>query len=324
MRTRIRWGILGPGRIATRFATDLRNSSQAELVAVGSRSADRSAEFALQFGARKAYGSYAELAADPDVDAVYVATPHPFHCELTLLCLEHGKAVLCEKPMGINEREVCEMANRARQKKTLLMEAMWTRLLPVTLQVKQWLASQAIGDVRMVIGDFGFCTAWDPAGRWLNPSLAGGALLDVGVYTVAYASMVFGTPPAHVLASAHIGPSGVDEQTAMLFTYPGGALALLSCAVRTNTPQEVNIQGTEGSIHIPAFWHATSATLACPGHDPVQTFGSASYHYEAAEVMSCLQAGQAESLNMPLEESIAIAHTLEQVRTAIGLRYPME
>lgn len=324
MRTRIRWGILGPGGIATRFATDLQNLPEAELLAVGSRSADRSAEFATRFGAQRSYSSYVGLVTDPDVDAVYVATPHPFHLEHTLLCLDHGKAVLCEKPMGVNERQVREMANRAREKKLFLMEAMWSRFLPVNLQVKEWLDSKAIGDVRMVIGDFGFCTPWDLAGRWLNPSLAGGALLDVGVYTVAYASMVFGAPPIRVQASAHIGESNVDEQTALLLTYPGGALGLLSCAVRTNTPQDMNIQGTEGSIHVPAFWHATSATLTRPGHDPMQTLGSASYHYEAAEVMSCLQAGRTESLRMPLEESIAIARTLEQARIAIGLKYPIE
>jgi len=324
MTTRIRWGILGPGRIATRFATDLRNFPEAELVAVGSRSIDRSAEFANQFGAKRTYGTYAELAADPDVDAVYVATPHPFHREHTMLCLDHGKAVLCEKPLSINERQVREMADYARGKKRFLMEAMWTRFLPVTRQVKQWLDEKAIGDVRMLIGDFGFSTAWNPTGRWLNPDLAGGAILDVGVYTVAYASMVFGKPPATVQANAHIGESRVDEQTAMLLAYPDGALALLSCAVRTETPQQMNIQGTKGSIHVPGFWHATSATLTRPGHDPVQASGSASYHYEAAEVMSCLEAGRTESPHLPLEESIAIARTLEQARIAIGLRYPIE
>jgi predicted dehydrogenase len=324
MSDKIGWGILGAGSIARKFATDLKNLADAKLVAVGSRSADKAAAFASEYGVACSYGSYAGMAGDPEVDVVYVATPHPFHREHAILCLEHGKAVLGEKPMAVNAGQVRDMVNFARQKGLFMMEAMWTRFNPVTVQVQRWLAQGKIGEVRMLNVDFGFRANLNPKGRLFNLDLAGGALLDVGVYTVAFASMVFGGPPARLYAAAHIGETGIDEQTAMLFQYDEGQLASLSCAVRTNTPQQARIMGTEGSIDCPAFWHASSATLSVRGQDPVECTGTASYHYEAAEVMSCLRAGQTESATIPLDESIAIAETMDAVRKQIGLTYPME
>ncbi len=324
MNSDVGWGILGAGSIADAFASDLKNLADARLVAVGSRSREKAEEFAEQFGIQRAYGSYTEMVSDPGVDVIYVATPHPFHQEHTLLCLDLGKAVLCEKPMGINARQVRAMAGRARQRGRFLMEATWSRFNPVLVQVRRWLAEGRIGEVRMLTADFGFRASWNPQGRLLNLELAGGALLDVGCYTVALASMVYGHPPDQVQAAAHIGDTGVDEQTAMLFRYGQGQLALLSCAVRTETPQEARIDGTEGSIHIPSFWRASRATLRVTGRDPVETTGSSGYHYEAAEVMACLRASLTESAAMPLDESIAIAETMDRVRAFIGLRYPME
>ena len=324
MESQVGWGILGAGGIAARFVSDLVKLPDAGLVAVGSRSKDRADEFASHHGIERAYGSYAELLGDPDVDVVYVATPHPFHRPHTLLCLDHGKAVLCEKPMGVNAHDVREMVTRARATDLFLMEAMWTRALPVTRQAQKWIEEGRIGEVRMLTADFGFRSGWNPEGRLLNPELAGGALLDVGVYVIALASMVFGGAPVSVQAAAHIGETGVDEQTAMVLSYRDGALGLLSCAVRTSTPQQARIDGTEGSIHIPDFWHATAATLRVRGEDPIEYTGDVGYHYEAAEVMACLQAGKRESALVPLDESLAIAETMDQVRTQIGLVYPME
>lgn len=324
MGTAVAWGILGAGSIARKFAADLTHLVDARLLAVGSRSGSRAADFCAEHGFERAYGSYAELVNDPDLDAVYVATPHPFHREHTVLCLRHGKAVLCEKPMAVNERQVREMVECARGSEVFLMEAMWTRFLPVIVQVSKWLGEGRIGEVRLLSADFGFRAGWNPEGRLFNPALAGGALLDVGVYVVALAHLVFGRPPVDVQAAAHLGETGVDEQTALLFRYDGGELALLSCAVRTNTPQEARIQGTEGAIHIPLFWRATSATLSVQGQEPVVFAEQAGYHFEAAEVMSCLLEGRRESARMPLDESIAIARTMERVRAIIGLSYPME
>jgi predicted dehydrogenase len=240
------------------------------------------------------------------------------------LCLEAGKAVLGEKPMAVNAAQVRNMVACARKNDVFMMEAMWTRFNPVTVQVCKWLAEGAIGDVRLLQVDFGFRAGLNPAGRLFNPDLAGGALLDVGVYVVAYAAMVFGGPPVQVQAAAHIGETGVDEQTTMVFKYGGGQLASLSCAVRTSTPHEARIMGTEGSIYVPAFWHATSATLSVQGQEPVIHTDSFGYHYEAAEVGACLRAGQKESATMPLDESIAIAETMDEVRRQVGLKYPME
>jgi predicted dehydrogenase len=319
----IGWGILGAGRIAGKFATDAKNVPGANVIGVGSRSLDKATAFAAQNGIERAYGSYAELVADPDIDAIYVATPHPLHCEHTLLALDAGKAVLCEKPFAVSAREARTMIERARERKRFLMEAMWTRFNPITVQVRQWLAEGRIGEPRMVTIDFGFRAAWNPESRLLKPALAGGALLDVGVYVLAYASMVMGRP-AQIQAAAHIGETGVDEQTAMLLKYQGGRLASLTCAVRTPSPQSARIDGTEGAIEIPSFWHATTAKLIRPKEEPVEATGTHSFQYEIAEATTCIAAGQLESPHMPLDETLAIAETMDEVRRQIGLRYPFE
>ncbi len=324
MDKRIGWGILGAGSIARKYATDLGNLPAARLVAVGSRSADKAARFAGEVGVERSYGSYASMIADPEVDVVYVATPHPFHKEHTLLCIEAGKAVLCEKPMAVHGGQVREMVAAAREHDLFLMEAMWSRFNPVLVQVRQWLAERRIGEVRMLTADFGFRTGWNPEGRLLNPSLAGGALLDVGVYVVSLAALVFGGAPEQVQAAAHIGETGVDEQTAMVLKYTGGGLALLACAIRTVTPHMARIDGIKGAIEIPRFWHPTRARLIRPGQEPVEVTGAFGYHHEAAEVMACLRQGKTESETMPLDESISIAETMDKVRTQIGLGYPAE
>jgi predicted dehydrogenase len=323
MGVTIGWGILGAGSIATKFATDLKNLDDARLLAVGSRSADRAAQFAAKWGVEHSYGSYAQMLADPEVDAVYVATPHPFHKPHTLLCLEAGKAVLCEKPMAVNAGEVRAMVEAARARKLFLMEAMWSRFNPVMVQARRWLDEGLIGEPRMLTADFGFSARVNPEARLFNPALAGGALLDVGVYVVSLASWIFGGVPMQILAAAEIGATGVDEQTGMLLKYAGGPLALLACAIRTQTPQMARIDGTEGAIEVPAFWHPTVAHLIRP-EDPLEVRGTFGYHFEAAEVMECLRQGKTESDVMPLDESIAIAETMDQVRAQIGVRYPME
>ena len=324
MNETIGWGILGPGSIATKFATDLKNLPDARLAAVGSRSKERAQAFAEQYGGERAYGSYVEMIDDPHVDIVYVSTPHPFHMEHTLLCLERGKAVLCEKPMEADASRVERMIAAADKKGLFLMEAMWTRYAPVVVQVRQWLSEGRIGDVRMLTVDFGFRSGWNPQGRLLNPELAGGAILDVGVYVVSMAYMVMGKEPKTMYATGHLGATGVDEQTAFMLGYEDGAYAQLSCSVRAASPQEMRIMGTEGSIHVPAFWHPPSATLQVAGQDPEVVTGEVGYHFEAAEAMTCLRNGRTQSEGMPWVESQAIARTLEQARCQIGLVYPWE
>ena len=325
--SKFRWGILGPGNIAKKFATGLQALDDAELVAVGSRAKERADAFADQFKAPRRYGSYETLVQDPDVDAIYVATPHPFHKENSILCLEAGKAVLCEKPFAINQREAQAVIDVARRKQVFLMEAMWTRFLPVTLKVREWITSGAIGQVQMMSADFGFRANVNPQGRLFNLHLGGGGLLDVGIYPISYASMVFGAQPKKIFSQANIGETGVDEQTAMVFGYEGGGMALLSCAVRTRTPHEATIMGTNGMISVPpAFWNGTKATLSAGGKTetidlPHKGNG---YEYEAAEVARCVRAGKIESDGLPHAETLAVMQTLDAVRAQWGLKYPME
>lgn len=217
MKKEIRWGILAPGSIAHKFVRGLELLEDAKVVAVGSRSIGRAETFAQQYGIAKAYGSYEELASDPDIDIVYVATPHSAHKECALLCLKAGKAVLCEKPFTVNTKEAEEVIQYARESKLFLMEAMWIRYLPVIIKVREWLYKGVIGEVKMLKADFGFRIEWNPEGRLLNPALAGGALLDAGIYPVSFASMVFGKQPVEIKSMSYIGTTGVDEQFTTLF-----------------------------------------------------------------------------------------------------------
>lgn len=322
----IRWGILAPGRIAKKFAEAVRALPDAELAAVGSRATERAAGFAAVHKVPRAYGSYAELAADPDVQAVYVASPHVGHADHACLCLEAGKAVLCEKPMGINAAAVRRMRDCARSNGRFLMEAMWTRFLPVTVGVRRWLAEGAIGEPRAAIIDFGFRCGWNPASRLLNPDLAGGGLLDVGVYTLAYAAMVFG-PAEEATGFAHLGETGVDEQAALSLSYPGGRLASVFCSVRTSTPHTARICGTEGSIFVEHFWNAPKAILTRPGREPEildQPHEINGFEYEIREVHRCLAAGLLESPDLPVDESLATAVTMDRLRAQWHLSFPTE
>ena len=327
MTAPIRWGILGPGSIAHKFAAGLQAIAEGKLVAVGSRDPQRANAFADQYGAPNRHASYEALSADPDIDAVYVATPHPFHRDHSILCLEAGKAVLCEKPFTINAAEAEAVVARARAQGVFLMEAMWTRYLPIMVQMRQWLDAGAIGEPLMVSADFGFRAGINPAGRLFNLALGGGALLDIGIYVVSFAAMVLGAQPAQIAAAAHLGATGVDERTGIVLRYSGGAIANLSCAIRATTPHEARIVGSEGTIAIdPAWWKGESATLQAGDRQerielPLAGNG---YNYEAQEVARCLAAGACESAVMPLDETVALMRILDEIRTQIGLQYPME
>ena len=328
MVKKVRWGIIGTGFIAGKFAEALRFLPEAELVAVGSRAPDTAKKFGRAFGIPRQPNSYDELASDPDVDVVYIATPHPFHMENTILCLKAGKAVLCEKPFAVNTSQAQQMVEVARTEKLFLMEAMWTRFLPIIAKVRESLGRGLIGPVRFLQADFGFKGSKNPKGRLLNPELAGGALLDVGVYTIALASMVFGMPPMKITSTANIAQTGVDEQSAMLLSYRDGQSAVLSCSIRTQTSQQAVIAGTKGMIRIHSpFWSATTATISIEGKKdktvkiPHECNG---FEYEAREVMQCLQAGKLQSDIMPLDESLSIVKTMDEIRAQWGLKYPME
>ena len=326
MSDKIRWGILGTGSIAKQFARGLAVLPDAELAAVGSRTQENADKFGDEFDVPRRHASYADLADDANVDAIYVATPHSFHKPNSILCLEAGKAVLCEKPFAINAREAAEMIDAARKKNVFLMEAMWSRFFPVTAKVREWLAEGAIGEVRMLEADFGFGAGFNRESRLFNPELGGGALLDVGVYAVSFASMVLGAP-TRVAGLAHLGESGVDEESAMLLGYDKGEIAVLYTAVRINTPQHAFILGRNGRIEMPPqFWKPTRAMLSAGDRSETIEieFEGNGYNYEAAEVARCLREGKLESDAMPLDETLSIMKTMDRIREQWGLKYPME
>ncbi|MHC4716050.1 MAG: Gfo/Idh/MocA family protein [Planctomycetota bacterium] len=327
MAETIRWGILGPGAIARKFAEGLKSVDDAELAAVGSRTQANADRFGAEFGAARCHGSYEALAADDEVDAIYVATPHPMHKDNAILCLRAGKAVLCEKPLTINAAEAEEMVAAAREAGVFLMEAMWTRFLPYVVKLRELLGQGAIGEVRMMAADFGFRAGFDPSSRLFDPHLGGGALLDVGVYPISLASMILGEPE-EVAGLAELGQSGVDEQSAFVLKSPGGRLAVLYTAVRTKTPMEATIMGTEGHVRLHSPWWRGRTLTLFPAGGQEQEFDlpheGNGYNYEAVEVCECLRAGKTASDIMPLAESVSVMKTLDRIRAQWGLKYPME
>ena len=325
--TPFRWGIIGTGHIAGVFAEGLRELEDARLAAVGSRTQAGAEAFGEKYDVPRRYAGYEAVAADPELDAVYIATPHSSHAENSVMCLRAGKAVLCEKPFAINARQAAEVIAVAREQRVFLMEAMWTRFLPILVRARELLAEGAIGEPRMLTSDFGFRTSVNPESRLFDPSLGGGALLDVGVYPASLASMVFGEPE-RVTGLAHVGETGVDEQSAAVLGYGGGRLAVIWTAVRTDTLHETTILGSEGMLRIERpSWMPTRMTLQSAGRDEEVIelgFPGNGYQYEAAEVQRCVRAGRLESDVMPLDETLAIMRTMDRMREQWGLRYPME
>ncbi|MHC4253440.1 MAG: Gfo/Idh/MocA family protein [Planctomycetota bacterium] len=331
MAEKLRWGIIGPGKISRKFAKGLVAVEGAELVAVGSRAKERADKFADEFAdsfeVPNRHASYEGVATDPDVDAVYIGTPHPCHKENTLLCLDEGKAVLCEKPFAINLADAEEMLARAAEKKLFLMEAMWTHCFPAMLKVAELVKDGAVGEVRMVKADFAFRGGWDPKSRLLDPELGGGGLLDVGVYPIAFTHLVLGRDPERVTGLAHIGETGVDEQAGIVLGYRRGALAVLTCGVRTSNQHGAAVFGTDGWIEVPPmFWQPDRIVLHAGGKDEEMKFDRVGngYSYEAAEVARCLREGLTESPLVPHARTRSVMGTMDRLREEWGLKYPME
>ncbi|MFC9594224.1 Gfo/Idh/MocA family protein [Streptomyces sp. NPDC056944] len=323
----VRWGILATGGIAERFATDLGALDDAEVVAVASRTEASAKAFADRFGIPRAYGEWAGLVADEDVDVVYVATPHHAHRAAAGLALEAGKAVLCEKALTLNAREAEELVTLARGRGLFLMEAMWMYCNPLIRRIAELVRDGAVGEVRTVQADFGLAGPFDAAHRLRDPAVGGGALLDLGVYPVSFAHLLLGEPSA-VHAHARISPEGVDLNTGMLLGWDSGASALLSCSLEADTPLTASVTGTAGRIDVPrGFFFPERFTLHRAGREP-EEFVSAddphSLRHEAAEVMRCLRAGATESPLVPLDGSLAVMRTLDAVRDRVGVRYPQE
>ena len=327
MTDKIRWGILGTGGIAHKFAQALEFIPDAELAAVGSRALSSAEAFAKEFDVPCAHGSYQALVEDPDVDVVYVATVNSWHHKNCLDALRAGKPVLCEKPFMVNSEEAEEVVSLAREKQLFLMEALWTRFIPAFEQARQMWESGVIGDVRVVMSELCFTIDRIPPSHPFNSELAGGSMLDMGAYPIMLAYMLFGEPDT-IASLAHIGETGVDEQTGMLFGYRGGQHALGYSSFNVQSPIEATVVGTKGYIrlHTP-FFCPPGFTLHLNGMDsevfniPYEGNG---WNYEAVEVMQCLRSGKLESDMVPHQETLALMRIMDRIRAQIGLKYPFE
>ncbi len=324
----IRWGIIGAGNISSTFAAALNSMEHTRLAAVASRSLTRAEEFARRFSVDKAYGSYEELAKDPEIDVIYVGTLHPEHRENAALCIRHGKAVLCEKPFTLNAEDCRELIRLAGEYRVFLMEAMWTKFLPVTSKVRQWLREGRIGEIRHFKASFGFYSEFNKDSRLYNPHLAGGALLDVGVYPISYAIHMLDRLPNQALSSAILGRTGVDEQNIIILKYENGILADLSSAISADTGNDAEIIGDKGRIFVPKFWAAEEAMLYNSSNELVETFEMPftvnGYVYEAEEVNRCLREGRLESERLSLKDTLGIMELMDSIRADWGLVYPQE
>jgi predicted dehydrogenase len=321
------WGIIGPGRIAQQFGDALLAVDDAALYAVASSNLDRAKAFAQQYHGEKTYDSYEALVNDPQVDAVYIATPHRFHLENALLCLNAGKPVLCEKPLTVNAAETKQLIDLAQAKNVFLMEALWTRYLPIYPQIREWLDAGVIGDVKLLTGNFGFNIPKGETDRWLNPELAGGTLLDMGIYPISVSQWVMGREPQSFSAQAYLGKTGVDELTAVLLKYDNGVISQFNSNFITDGVNEFFIYGTQGHIRIHAnFWATAEATLVANGQEvtvskPLRRNG---FEYQAEEAMRCVRAGLLESPGISHTQTLANMELMDKIRAQIGLKYPFE
>ncbi len=319
----IRWGILGCGKIAHKFAEDLCTISNASLHAVASRSLQKALEFGNIYKTPIAYGSYTELYEDDAIDVIYIATPHVFHYENTLMCLEHKKAVLCEKPFAMNQMQVKEMITVAKTNKVFLMEALWTYFLPHYRYVLNLIQSKELGEVKSLKADFGFSTTFDPNGRIFNKKLGGGSLLDVGIYPLFAALSILGYPEK-TEAQATIGKTGVDETCTMQLQYNKGVTATLFSAITQKTDTEAIIEFENGTIQINSRFHEPSSiSIIKDGESKLIEFDvpTNGYSFEAIHVQEMLLQGQTESTIMTFEKSLELIKLLDTVRDKIKLQY---
>lgn len=321
------WGILATGGIAHAFATDLR-AAGLDLVAVGSRSQASADAFAAQFDIVHAHPSYEALVADPDVDIIYISTPHPMHAENALLALNAGKHVLIEKPFTLNAAEAARVRDLAAEKNLLAMEAMWTRYLPHMVRIREILASGALGEVRAVMADHTQKITDDPAHRLNDLTLGGGALLDLGIYPISFAWDVLGEPTS-VQASARFKPTGADAEVATIFTYAGGQVATTLSSSLAKGPNTASILGTDARIDIDAVWYTPTSFRVVDAEGTVlesyeSDVLSRGMQYQALAAERLVAEGNLTGDTLAIDETVAIMGTLDDIRSQIGLRYPGE
>jgi predicted dehydrogenase len=323
------WGVIGTGRIARSFSYALRGSADSMTYAVASRNNSKAAAFADENGFTKAYGSYAELAADPDIDAVYIATPMTAHFENASLCLSAGKNVLCEKSVTLNSKQLEELLSLADKKGVFFMEAMWTKCLPAYLKAKEWIRAGKIGDVRYVKADFGNTVKYDPNDRLFRPDCGGGALLDLSVYPLTLAADVLGGEPDEIISSAHIGGDGVDLSNSIMLRYNSGSFASTDSSFEIPLRNNAVISGTAGMILFSDWFFCISdVTLFDRNCKPVETFRCPheinGYEYEIREFQRCLSEGLTDSPLVPHSCTLAVMRIMDECRRQWGMTFPSE
>jgi len=324
MEKQINWGILGAGRIADKFCTALVNTPGNSLVAVASRKEESGKAFASKFKAKRFYNNYLSLVNDPDIDVIYIATPHVFHYEQTLLCLNHNKHVLCEKPMSISFHQTQEMITLAQKNNLFLMEAMWTACMPFMQKIKEVIAMDIIGSIQYVQADFGFSTPFDVDSRLFNKALGGGSILDVGVYPISLATLLLGEPSG-IQSFSKLSSTGVDEYANIILQYPNGATTHLFSAITTQTAIEATIIGTKGRIKVDSPWYmATDFTVILndgttkPYSFPHLTNG---FEYEIVEVMNCLKNRLLQSNLVTHYQTLVVSKIMNDVLKQTGVVY---
>ncbi|HRI22190.1 MAG TPA: Gfo/Idh/MocA family oxidoreductase [Panacibacter sp.] len=323
----IRWGILGCGRIARKFASDLRLVKDAKLVALGSRNRQNAEAFANDFPAEYIHDTYEALVSNTEVDVIYIATPHNLHYENTLLCLQHGKAVLCEKPFAVNAKQSAEMIALAKEKNVFLMEALWSKFLPHYTKLLDMIRSGMIGEIKSTLIQFGFKPVAPVSPRMFDPSLAGGTMLDIGIYNVFFALSVLGKPDC-IDAVMTPAATGVDEQCAVTFSYNNGAIAQLFSSFASNLATEADISGTAGRIRLTHRFYAPDTTIEYYTHKQesrqmieVAKEEGWGYQYEARHVCECLRHGLTESNVMSFSDTLLLIETLDAIRKKAGIHY---
>lgn len=322
----IKWGILGTGYIARRFASDLKLAEGTELVAIGSRSINSAKQFADEYSVANYFGSYEEVANCPDVDVVYVATPHTLHYENTLMCLNGNKAVLCEKPFAINKRDTEVMINLAREKKLFLMDALWTKFHPHYLKMLDLVITGELGDVKVVFSNFGYVVTPQHSTRLLDPALGGGSILDIGIYNIFTTLDVLGMPD-NVDVKIVATDGGVDEQCSVIFTYNNGAMASLFSSFRTTLATEAEVCGTKARVKLTPDFYTASANVELyreGGARELLEVGRENgfgYQYEARHVNECLRAGLTESPVVSHNYTLTLMELLDKIRGLAGVKY---
>jgi len=322
---KIRWGIVGPGIIANRFAEAVKNVDCAELAAVASRDGSRAAAFAEKYGIPNVFDSYEDMASSDVIDAVYIATPHNFHAPCAELFLNAKKHVLCEKPMTVNARQTERIITCAKENGVFLMEAMWTRFLPTVLEAERLVKEGIIGEVLGVEADFCYHSEPNPNHRIFLDTLAGGGLLDVGVYCLHFVSLFLGNEPTGISAMAKI-EGGVDIHTAATMKYKGGAIATVSSAIGLRKPPDAYIYGTKGYVRLPRFYGGKEIFLVTEEsteHKTLEYIGNG-FEEEIIEACRCIAEGKRESDVMPLCDSLAMMKQMDEIRRQISLTYPPE